>query len=167
MLAEATDSADLCRFICPEVPLLGVPVINAGRDCLLRELEVEETEEVPIDDTWSDSLDALVLGGKLRGRGLALEDKWSLGARLLRVRGVPPRGRLALLPLALELSESSLAPLLDSGASSLAGTLRWRMRGVDAKRSLQATRPLALEMSETWLALLCETATAAFASMPG
>jgi len=149
VLAEATDSADFCRFICPEGSFLGVPAVNAGRDCLLRELAVEETEELPRDDTWSDLLDDLLLGGKLRRRGRAVEAKWSLEARLLRVRGVPPGGQLASLLLAQELSESSLAPLFDSGTFSLAGTLRWRMQGVHAKQSLEATQHLALEMSKT------------------
>lgn len=155
MLDEATESAGFCPFICPQVLVLGALLLSAEADCLLREIAVEETEELPIDDTRSDSLVALLLGVTLRRRGWGVEAKYSLEGKLMCERGVPPRWRLAFPPLVQELSETLLAPLFNSGASSLAGTLRWRMRGVDAKWSL---RPRALEISETWLGLLCETA---------
>lgn len=124
MLPEATDSG---RFFCPEaVLLLGVPVLDAGRDCLLG---AEEVAEVAMDD--ASLVDALLGMLRWRGRGVATERSCGLGVETGRcgvetercgveaARGVQPRARLALLPLTLELSETWLAPLLETGLAGM------------------------------------------------
>lgn len=126
MLAEATDPADFTWAFSTALTLLGVVQLGAGRQCLLLRAE-EGVAEAETNDEGPVSL-AHALLGRLRWRVRGVELEWSFVAQLRGVQGV------ALLPpLELQLSEISLAALLGTGASALAGRLRGRARGVEAE----------------------------------
>jgi len=157
---------DVSLCLCAEgVLLLGVllPVVDAGRGCTRCRPGTEEAMDgdcpASLFDVFLCKLRCCAYGVEtersleatwLAERGVQVLAGRGVLARGVPARGVWPRGRLARLPLMLELSETSLAPLLDR-----AGKLRWRMRGVESRYSDWCSPDASLIDGQACLPSLC------------